>query len=91
MRRINLLLLLSIQHSKFRFTDDVSSLNNDQFHSNIDSIYPSEFEMKDTTEPSTSASYLDDLLNIDADGNLTTPLPDKRDDFNFAIVNIPYM
>jgi hypothetical protein len=38
----------------------------------FDSIYPSELEIKDTTELSTSASYLDVLLNIDADGKLTT-------------------
>jgi hypothetical protein len=47
--------------------------------------------MKDTTESSTSASYLDDLLNIDVDGKLTTQLYDKRDDFDFAIVNFPYL
>ena len=53
-------------------------------------IYPSELEIKDTTESSTSASYLDVLLNIDSGGKLTTQLYDKRDDFNFAIVNFPY-
>jgi hypothetical protein len=30
------------------------------------SIYPSELEIKDTTESSTSASYSDILLNMDA-------------------------
>jgi hypothetical protein len=72
-----------------RYIDDVLSIN-DQFHSYVDSIYPSELEIKDTTESSTSASYLDVLLNIDAGGKLTTQLYDKRDDFNFAIVNFPY-
>jgi hypothetical protein len=38
------------------------------------------------TESSTSASYLNVLLNIDADGKLTTQLYDKRDDFSFTIV-----
>ena len=49
-----------------------------------------ESEIKDTTESSTSASYLDVLLNIDVGGKLTTQLYDKRDDFDFAIVNFPY-
>ena len=50
----------------------------------------SELEIKGTTESSTSASYLDVLLNIDSGGKLKTQLYDKRDDFNFAIVNFPY-
>jgi hypothetical protein len=48
-----------------------------------------ELEIKDTTESPTSASYFDVLLNIDADGKITTQLNGKRDDFNFAILNIP--
>jgi hypothetical protein len=51
----------------------------------------SELEIKDTTESSTSASYLDVLLNIDADRKLTTQLYDKRDDLSFTIVNFPYI
>ena len=79
-------------NSTFRYIDDVLSIKNDQFNSYVDSIYPSEVEIKDTTESytCTSASYLDVLLNIDADEKLTTQLYDKRDDFNFANVNIPY-
>ena len=42
-------------NSTFRHIDDVLSINNDQFHSYVDSIYPSELEIKDTTESSTSA------------------------------------
>jgi hypothetical protein len=73
----------------FRYIDDVFSINNDQFHSYVDSIYPSELEIKDITESSTSASYLDVLLNIDAGGKLTTQLYDKRDYFSFTIVKFP--
>jgi hypothetical protein len=78
-------------NSTFRYIDDVLSINNDQFHSYVDFIYPSKLEIKDTTESSTSASYLDLLLNIDADGKLTTQLYDKRGDFSFTIVNFPYI
>jgi hypothetical protein len=38
-----------------------------------------------------SASYLDILLNIDSNGRLTTSLFDKRDDFDCAIVNFPFL
>jgi hypothetical protein len=69
------------------YIDDVLSICNDQFHSYVDSINPCELEIKDTTESYTSASYLDALLNIDAEGK---QLYHRRDDFNFAIV-IPYI
>jgi hypothetical protein len=50
-------------------------------------IHPDELEIKDTTESDKSAPYLNILLNIDANGRLTTSLYDKRVDFDFAIVN----
>jgi hypothetical protein len=62
----------------------------DWSHSYVNSIYPSELEIKDTTESSTSGSYLDVLLNIDAGGKLTTQWYDKQVNLNFAIVNFPY-
>jgi hypothetical protein len=43
-------------NSTFKYIDDVLSINNDRFHSYVDSIYPSELEIKDTTELSTFAS-----------------------------------
>jgi hypothetical protein len=52
---------------------------------------PNELEIKDTTECSTSASYLDVILKLDTSGKITTQLYDKRDDFNFSIVNFPYL
>jgi hypothetical protein len=67
------------------------SIRNNHFHSYVDSIYSNELEIKDTTECSTSASYLDVLLKLDTNGKLTTQLYDKRDDFNFSIVNFPYL
>ena len=63
-------------NSTFRYIDDVLSINNDQFHLYADSIYPDELEIKDTTECSTSASYLDVLLKLDTD-SLTTQLYDN--------------
>ena len=54
-------------------------------------MYPPELEIKDTTESNISASYLDLLLSIGRDGQLRTPLYDKRDDFNFHITNFPFL
>jgi hypothetical protein len=57
----------------------------------VDLIYPNELEIKDTTECSTSASYLDILLKLDSKVKITTQLYDKRIAYNFSIVNFPYL
>jgi hypothetical protein len=78
-------------NSTFRYIDDVLCINNSQFHSYVNSIYPNELEIKDTTECSISASHLHVLLKLDSNGKITTQLYNKRDDFNFSIVNFPYL
>jgi hypothetical protein len=81
---------VSFNHT-FWYIDDVLSINNHNFHNYVLLIYPHELEIKDTTESDKSASYLDILLNIDSNGRLTTLLYDKHDDFDFAIVNFPFL
>ena len=75
----------------FRYIDDVLSLTNSRFGDFVDRIYPIELEIKDTTDADRSASYLDLHLEIDREGRLRTKLYDKRDDFNFPIVNFPFI
>jgi hypothetical protein len=75
----------------FRYIDDVLSLNNSRFADFVDRIYPIELEIKDTTDTDRSASYLDLHLDIDREGRLRTKLYDKRDDFNFPIVNFAFI
>jgi hypothetical protein len=36
-------------YSTLRYIDDILSINNEHFHSYVDSIYPSELETKHTT------------------------------------------
>jgi hypothetical protein len=75
----------------FRYIDDVLSLSNSRFGDFVDRIYPIEFEIKDTTDTDRSTSYLDLHLEIDSEGRLRMKLYDKRDDFNFPIVNFPFI
>ena len=75
----------------FRYIDDVLSLNNKNFDDYVHAIYPPELEIKDTTDSPSSASYLDLSLSYDKYGDLSTKIYDKRDDFNFAIVNFPFL
>ena len=75
----------------FRYIDDVLSLNYSRFGDFADRIYPIELEIKDTAETYMSASYLDLHLEVDSEGRLRTKLYDKRDDFNFPIVNFTFI
>ena len=75
----------------YRYIDDVLSINNPEFEHYLGQMYPAELEIKDTTESTTSASYLDLLLLIGRDGQLHTSIYDKRDDFNFHITNFPFL
>jgi hypothetical protein len=65
--------------------------NNSRFGDFVDRIYPIELEIKDTTYADRADSYLDEHLEIDSEGRLRTKLHDKRYDFNFPIVSIPFI
>jgi hypothetical protein len=70
---------------------DVQSINNNIFHNYIHLIYPDELEIKDTTESDKCAEFLNILLNTGSIGRITTTLYDKHSDFDFGIVNFPFL
>ena len=79
---------------KFNFTaryiDDLLSLNNTLFINEIPNIYPQELVLNRTTESDVHVAYLD--INISIKHNyFTTNVFDKRDNFNFKIVNFPFL
>ena len=69
----------------------ILSLNNSRFGDFVDRIYPIELEIKDNTDTDRSASYFDLHLEIDSEGRFRTKLYDKKDDFNFPIVNFSFI
>ena len=74
----------------FRYIDDLLTLNNPTFEEAIGDIYPPQLELKRTTETESRLSYLDIELTI-ADRKFTTAVFDKRDGFDFHIVNFPHL
>ena len=74
----------------YRYIDDVLSLKNTKFAEYFEFIYPRELEIKETTMTAAFSSYLDCYFYID-NGMLATRLYDKQDDFNFPIVNFPFL
>ena len=68
-----------------RYIDDVLSLKTTKFAEYLEFMYSRELKVKETTE--TAAYY----HRYNENGKLTTRLYDKRDNFNFPIVNFQFL
>ena len=77
-------------NNTMRYIDDLLVLNNTNFSDAIQDIYPSDLQLKKTTESTTALSYIDILITIEH-GKYSTTLYDKWDSFQFDIVNFPDM
>ena len=73
-----------------RYIDDLLTLNNSNFEEEIPNIYPPELTLKRTSESDTNLSYLDISISI-RNSKYATEVYDKRDAFNFDILNFPCM
>ena len=65
--------------------------NNKKFWEYVKDIYLSQINVESTNQSDNLASYLDLTFTIEKDRKLSTKLYDKRDDFEFHIVNFPFM
>ena len=65
--------------------------NNKKFLDYLKEIYPSQLTVEKANKSDHLADYLDLTFIIDSGGKLSTRLYDKRDDFDFHIVNFPYL
>ena len=71
-----------------RYLDDILNINNVYFENMISQIYPSELQLNKVNASDTEAAFLDLHLSISND-IVSTKIYDKRDDFDFEIVNFP--
>ena len=56
----------------------------------VNRIYPTELQLNKANASDTEAAFLD--LNLSIHNNIvSTKIYDKRDDFNFGIVNFPFL
>ena len=62
------------------------SINNPRFKQFLKDIYPEELVVSETSESRNVGSYLDSLIDI---SNLVCSIFDKRNAFDFDIVNFP--
>ena len=75
----------------YRYMDDLIVFNNEKFLDYLKEIYPSELTVEKANKSDHLADYLDLTFIIDSGGKLSTRLYDKRDDFDFHIVNFPFL
>ena len=73
-----------------RYLDDILNINNVYFDNMVSQIYPSELQLNKANTSDTKAAFLDLHLSISND-IVSTKIYDKRDDFDFEIVNFPFL
>ena len=73
-----------------RYLDDLWNIDNNFFDSMANHIYPSELQLNKANVSDTEAPFSDLHLSI-SDGFVKTKMYDKRDEFDFDIVNFPFL
>ena len=73
-----------------RYLDDILNINNGYFDNMVSQIYPSELQLIKAYTSDTEAAFLDLHFSIFND-IVSTKIYDKRDDFDFEIVNFPFI
>ena len=73
-----------------RYLDDILNLDNPYFETFVSSIYPRELTLNKANTSDKSAPFLDLNLSINNDF-ISSKIYDKREDFDFDIVNYPFL
>ena len=73
-----------------RYLDDLLSIDNPYFEGMVNQIYPPELQLNKAKTSDTEAPFLDLNLSI-SNGFVSSKIYDKRDDFDFDIVNFPFL
>ena len=77
-------------NSTSRYLDDLLNIDNIYFERMVHRIYPAELQLNKANVSDNEAAFLDLNLSIHND-TVSTKIYDKRDDFDFDIVNFPFL
>ena len=77
-------------NSTSRYLDNLLNIDNIYFEHMVDRIYPAELQLNKANSSDTEAPFLDLNLSI-SKSTVSTKFYDKRDDFDFDIVNFPFL
>ena len=76
-------------NSTSRYLDDLLNIDKPYFEQMVGQIYPTELQLNKANSSDTEAPFLD--LNLSITNGIASKIYDKRDDFNFEIVNFPFL
>ena len=82
--------VIDVFNTTSRYLDDILNITNVYFDNMVSQIYPSELQLNKANTPDTEAAFLDLHLSISNDIG-STKIYDKRDDFDFEIVNFQFL
>ena len=72
-----------------RYLDDILNINNVYIYNMVSQIYPSELQLNKANTSDTKSTFLD--LHLSASNDIVAAkIYDKRDDFDFEIVNFSF-
>ena len=81
--------IIDVFNTTSRYLDAILNINNVYFDNMVSQIYPPELQLNKANTSDTEAAFLDFHLSI-SNAIVSTKLYDKRDDFDFEIVNFPF-
>ena len=78
-------------NSTSRYLDDLLNIDNIYFDQMVDRIYPTELQLNRANSSDTEAPFFLDLNLCISNSTVSTKIYDKRDDFDFDVVNFPFL
>ena len=78
-------ILLALRH-----LDNLPNIDNPYYEGMVNQMYPPKLQLNKANTSYTEAPFLDLYLSI-FNGFVSSKIYDKRDDFNFDIVNFPFL
>ena len=82
--------IIEAYNSTSRHLDDLLNIDYPYFEQMVGQIYPTELQLNKANSSDTEAPFLDLNLSI-TNGIVSSKNYDKQDDFNFEIVNFPFI
>ena len=82
--------VIDVFNTTSRYLEDILNINNVYFDNMVSQIYPSELQLNKANTSDTKAAFLDLHLSIPND-IVSTKIHVKHDDFDFEIVNFPFL
>ena len=73
-----------------RYLDNILNINNVYFYNMVSQLYPSELQLNKANASDTEAAFFDLHLSI-SNEIVSTKIYDRRDDFDFEVVNFPFL